>query len=155
VVRACHTWRLAVLLPDEKQRLRRSIDRFSKNHSRWGAKRSYQHRCREGHGAYEKRVQSLWRLEGLRVPYRKATRRLRSVGTYVGAMSPIIPDAILTLDFQFDETGDSQQLKLPDSEEPFTRECLAIRVDRQCVADDFTRLLDELVATHGVSEFLR
>ena len=156
VGQARSTQRLTVPLPDDdEQELRRWLVQFSKDHPRWGWKRAYHHRRREGHRVNKKRVQRLWRLEGLKVPYRKRKKPLRGVGAHVGAMSPICPNAIWALDFQFDETRDGKQLKLLNIEDLFTRECLAIRVERHCTADDVTRLLDELVATHGVPAFLR
>ena len=41
-----------------------------------------------------KRGQRLWRLEGLKVPYRKRKKPLRGLGVHVGATSPICPNAI-------------------------------------------------------------
>jgi putative transposase len=94
-------------------------------------------------------------LEGLKVPYRKRKKPLRGVGAHVGAMSPIRPNAIWAMDFQFDETRDGKQLKLLNIVDIFTRECLAVKTERSITADDVTALLDELVARHGVPAYLR
>ncbi len=50
----------------------------------------------------DKRVRRLWRDEGLRVPTKKRKKRLTGIGTHVGAMCPIRPNALWALDFQFD-----------------------------------------------------
>ena len=102
-----------------------------------------------------KRVQRLWRLEGLKVPYRKRKKPLRGLGVHVGAMSPICPNAIWAMDFQFDETRNGKQLKLLNIQDIFTRECLAVKTERSITADDVTTLLDRLVAEHGVPAYLR
>ena len=102
-----------------------------------------------------KRVQRLWRLEGLKVPYRKRKKPLRGVGVHVGAMSPICPNAMWAMDFQFDETRNGKQLKLLNIQDIFTRECLAVKTERSITADDVTTLLDQLVAEHGVPAYLR
>lgn len=149
------TQRLTVVPTDDEIELRRWLRQFAKEHPRWGWKRAFQHRRREGHRVNKKRVQRLWRLEGLKVPYRKRKKPLRGVGAHVGAMCPIRPNAIWALDFQFDETSDGKQLKLLNAIDEFTRECLAIDVNRNMTADDLTRLLDTLVALHGTPAFLR
>ena len=103
----------------------------------------------------KKRIQRLWRLEGLKVPYRKRKKPLRGLGVHVGAMSPIRPNAIWAMDFQFDETRDGRQLKPLNIQDIFTRECLAVHVQRSNTADDLMNVLDQLVAKHGKPTFLR
>jgi len=77
------TQRLAVALPaDDEVELRRWLVAFAKEHPRRGWKQAYQHRRREGHRVNKKRVQRLWRLEGLKVPYRKRKKRLRGLGAH-------------------------------------------------------------------------
>jgi putative transposase len=150
------TQRLEVKVPsDDEQELRRWLREFAKDHPRWGWKRAYQHCRREGHRVNKKRIQRLWRLEGLKVPYRKRKKRLSGIGANVGAMSPICPNAIWALDFQFDQTRDGKVLKLLNVVDIFTRTCLAIEVERSITADDVARVLDQLVAEHGVPAFLR
>jgi putative transposase len=150
------TQRHEVELPDDdEQELRRWLVAFAKEHPRWGWQRAYQHRRREGHRVNKKRIQRLWRLEGLQVPYRKRTKPLRGIGVHVGAMSPIRPNAIWAMDFQFDETRDGKQLTLLNVADIFTRECLTITVERSITADDVATVLDELVAEHGVPAYLR
>lgn len=150
------TQRLAVALPtDDEQELRRWLVAFAKEPPRWGWKRTFHHRRHEGHRVNKKRIQRLWRLEGLKVPYRKRKKPLRGVGAHVGAMSLIRPSAIWAMDFQFDETRDGKQLKLLNIVDVFTRECLAVKTERSIIADDVTVLLDELVARHGVPAYLR
>jgi putative transposase len=56
----------------------------------------------------DKRVQRLWREEGLKVPYRTRKRPLRGPGKLVGAMCPIRPNVLWALDFQFDQTRDGR-----------------------------------------------
>ncbi len=42
----------------------------------------------------DKRIQRLSRDEGLKVPYRKRKKPHRGIGTAVGAMCPIAPNAL-------------------------------------------------------------
>lgn len=41
-----------------------------------------------------KRIQRLWRLEGLKVPYKKRKKPLRGIGAVSGAMCPIAPNVV-------------------------------------------------------------
>ena len=70
-------------------------------------------------------------------------------------MSPIRPNAIWAMDFQFDQTRDGRQLKLLNIQDIFTRECLVIEVQRSLTADDLMTVLDRLVAEHGAPAYLR
>ncbi len=150
------TQRLEAPLPtDDEKELRRWLVAFAMEHPRWGWKRAYQHRRRDGHRVNKKRIQRLWRLEGLKVPYRKRKKPLRGLGVHVGAMSPIRPNAIWAMDFQFDETRDGKQLKLLNIQDIFTRECLAVHIERSITADDLMNVLDRLVAQHGAPAYLR
>jgi len=150
------TQRLATALPDDsEQELRRWLVTFAKDPPRWSWKRAAQHLRREGHRVNPKRAQRLWRLEGLKVPYRKRKKPLRGLGVHVGTMSPIGPNAIWAMDFQFDETRNGKQLKFLNIQDIFTWECLAVKTERSITADDVTDLLDQLVAEHGVPAHLR
>ena len=150
------TQRLAPPTPDDDElELRRWLVQFTKDHPRWGWKRAYHHLRREGKRVNKKRVQRLWRLEGLKVPYRKRKKPLRGVGTHVGAMVPIAPNVVWSLDFQFDQTRDGKALKLLNVIDEFTRECLAIEVERSITADEVVNLLDRLVTQRGVPCYLR
>ena len=43
-------------------------------------------------------------------PQRKRKKPLRGIGAAVGAMSPICPNALWAMDFQFDVTADGRTL---------------------------------------------
>ena len=70
-------------------------------------------------------------------------------------MVPIALNVVWSLDFQFDQTRDGKALKLLNVIDEFTREWLAIEVERSITADDVASLLDRLVAERGVPCFLR
>lgn len=65
-----------------------------------------------------------------------------SVGTAVGAMGPIRPNALWGLDLQFDVTADGRTLELLNVVDEYTRECPAIVVDRHIDADRVGSLLE-------------
>ena len=64
-----------------------------------------------------------------------ATEALTGIGVAMGAMSPIRPNVIWAMDFQFDTTADGRTIKMFNVIDEFTREALAIEVDRAIDAD--------------------
>ena len=104
---------------------------------------------RAGWQVNNKRIRRLWREEGLRVPQRRKKKRLIGIGVAVGAMSPIRPNVLWAMDFQFDTTVDGRTLKMLNVIDEFTREALAIIVDRSIDADSVVAVLDHLALQRG------
>jgi putative transposase len=70
-------------------------------------------------------------------------------------MSPIRPNAIWAMDFQFDTTADDRTMKMLNVIDEFTREALAIEVDRSIDADGVVDVLDRLALAHGAPRYVR
>ena len=133
-------------ISEDEARLREWLRDFSKRRPRWGWRRAAKAARRAGWVVNDKRIRRLWRDEGLRVPQRKRKKPLRGIGAHVGAMSPIRPDALWAMDFQFDVTADGRTLKLLNIIDEFTREAIATDVDRRIDADDVVATLDRLAS---------
>ncbi len=65
------------------------------------------------------------------------------------------PNEVWAIDFQFDETADYRRLKLTNIVDEFTREALAMDVNRSSGTDDLVSVIDRLVAERGAPCFLR
>jgi transposase InsO family protein len=142
-------------ITDEEAELRAWLRKFSTDRPRWGWRRAAVMARKAGWAVNNKRVRRLWRDEGLRVPQRRRKKRLTGVGTAVGAMSPIAPNVIWAMDFQFDTTADGRTIKMLNIIDEFTREALAIHVDRAINADGVVDILDQLALAHGVPHYVR
>jgi putative transposase len=59
------------------------------------------------------------------------------------------------VDFQFDETADRRRIKLCNIVDEYTREALAIRVERTCTAEDLIMIIEPLVKERGTPKYLR
>jgi putative transposase len=140
---------------DDEEALRAFLRAFSTCRPRWGWRRAANAARRDGWRVNNKRIQRLWREEGLRVPYRKRKKPHRGIGTAAGAMCPIAPNALWALDFQFDTTDDHRTLKLLNIVDEFTRECPAIVVERSIDADLVVATLDRLACERGAPAFVR
>ncbi len=136
-------------ITDDERLLREFLRAFSKRRPRWGWRRAAKAARKAGWEVNDKRIRHLWRDEELRVPQKKRKQPLRGIGAPVGAMCPIRPNALWALDFQFDVTVDGRTLKLLNVIDEFTREALAIEVDRSIDADHVVRILDRLAAQRG------
>ena len=150
------TQRLPLPVPgDEELALRAFLRDFSVRRPRWGWRRAARAARDAGWQANDKRIHRLWRAEGLRVPYRKRKRPLRGIGVSVGAFCPIRPGVVWALDFQFDQTADGSMLKLLNVIDEYSRECLAIDVERSIDADGVVACLERLAAERGAPAYVR
>jgi len=105
--------------------LRAELRRFSADRPRWGYRRAH-HRLRElGWEVNRKRVQRLWREEGLRVPVRKRKRRRLGESTVPAQrLRAQRPNQVWAFDFQHDQTVCGRQIRLMNIVDEFTREAL-------------------------------
>jgi putative transposase len=143
------------VVTDEEEQLRACLRDFARAHPRWGWRRATDHARNEGFLVNRKRVQRLWRDEGLRVPRRRRKRPPRGTSNGVGAFCPIQPNVVWALDFQFDQTNDGRPLKLLNVIDEYTRECPAIKVERSLNADDVVDCLDRIAMVRGYPAYLR
>ena len=133
------------------------LRRISAAHPRAGYRMATALLRRAGMEVNVKRVQRLWRQEGLRVPKRQRKRaRLGNSENSTQRLSAERVNHVWSYDFVMDQTEDGRRLKwLPICDE-FSRECLALEVERRMEAKDVIRILDEAVAARGcVPEYIR
>lgn len=109
---------------------------------------------REGANVNKKRVHRIWKEEGLQQPLRRPKRRRR------GPKGEVIrkaehPNHVWTYDFLEDRTERGGKLRILTVLDEYTRECLAILVDRSIPARAVIEVLDGLFLTWGAPEYLR
>ena len=125
---------------------------FSRGHPRWGYRRAWATLREEGWTVNRKRVQRLWREEGLRVPLKRRKRqRLGDSAQPARRLSAERPNHVWALDFQFDQTADGRVLKLLNIVDEHTREALAVVAARRINADATAATLDRIVAGRGTA----
>ncbi len=89
-------------MTDPDAGLRAWLRDWAKSHPRQGFRRAYHDARGEGWAVNHKKVQRLWRDEGLRVPQRRRRKRLGD--STVTAVSADAPNRVWAVDFQFDAT---------------------------------------------------
>ncbi len=138
----------------EDERLAGRLREIAGDHPRWGWKTAHTILLREGWSINRKRTRRIWRQEGLRRPVKTRKRRRPATGQ-AARLRATRPNEVWAFDFQFDETSDRRRIKLCNIVDEYTREALAIRVARNCTAEDVITILEQLVADRGAPTYLR
>jgi putative transposase len=144
--------------PDPDQDLRAELRSFARRHPRWGYRRAHAVLRREGHHRLNrKKVQRLWREEGLRVPPRRHKRQRLGVSTTpADRLCATHPDHVWALDYQFDVTSFGRTIKILHVTDEFTRESLCDLVAYSIDADATVAVLDKIAGARGsFPEFVR
>jgi len=142
--------------PERDKALIEAIRQLSQHHRRYGYRRITALLRADGWSVNRKRVQRLWRQEGLKVPQKQHKRRRlgRSENSCTRRRAERI-NHVWTYDFLMDRTEDGRRLKLLVVVDEFTRESLAIEVARHLTAADVIETLAYLFAVRGVPRYLR
>jgi putative transposase len=129
------------------------LRRLARRHPRYGYRRIWALLRRAGGVVNAKRVYRLWRLAGLVLPRRRPRRKVRT-----GArLTPLAdrPNAVWTYDFIHDAAANGLRFKCLTIVDEYTRECLAITVERSLPARRVLEVLAQLVARYGPPGYLR
>jgi putative transposase len=125
-------------------------------YGRYGTPRITAMLQQEGWIVNHKRVERIWREEGLKVPQKQPKRgRLWLNDGSCVRLRPERKDHVWAYDFVSGRTHDSVPLKMLTIVDEYTRECLAIDVARKLTSDDVLERLSWLMATRGVPEQIR
>lgn len=139
----------------EDEKLRRRLRHFARRHPRLGWRKAYAVLRREGFVVNHKKIQRLWREEGLRRPPPRKNKKRRPGNSDGILLRAEHPNHVWALDFQFDETADQRRLKLLNIVDEHTRGALAMEVDRSTGAEAVIACLERLVAQRGAPGYLR
>ena len=150
------TQRYQARIDYEERRIRKRLHELANKHPGSGYRRMTRLLRRAGMKINKKRVQRLWREEGLRNPLRKRRKRARGHSGNSCAMKKAEhKNHVWCWDFTMDETADGRRLKWFSVMDEFTRECLALEVERRMKAKDVVVILTWLAARHGAPGAIR
>ena len=141
---------------DDEAALTQAVIELATQYGRYGYRRITALLHAEGWGCNHKRVERIWRLEGLRVPARQPKRgRLWLNDGSCVRLRPERPNHVWAYDFVEDRTRDGRRFRMLNVVDEFTRECLAIRVGRKLKAADVIDVLADLFIMRGVPGHIR
>ena len=147
--------KVAVPVEDEAA-LTAAIIALALQYGRYGYRRIPAMLRRDGWTVNVKRVERIWRREGLKVPARqpKRSRLWLNDGSCV-RLQPERPDHVWSYDFVEHRTHNGRKYRMLNVIDEFTRECLAIRVSRKLKALDVIDVLSDLFSLRGVPGRIR
>jgi putative transposase len=141
---------------DDEGRLKARVVGLALEYGRYGYRMVTGLLRNEGWRVNHKRVERIWRQEGLKVPKRqpKRSRLWLKDGSCVRLRAQR-PNHVWSYDFVSDRTHDGRPLRLLTIVDEYTRECLAIVVRRQIHAEHVLECLGELFLARGVPAYVR
>ena len=141
--------------PDEEA-LTADIIRLASRYGRYGYRRITVMLRSEGWTVNAKRVERIWRREGLKVPQKqpKKGRLWLNDGSCV-RLRPEHPNHVWSYDFVEGRTHNGRKFRMLNIIDEFTRECLAIRIDRKLNSTDVIDVLSDLFILRGVPGHVR
>jgi putative transposase len=142
---------------DKDAALTQMIVALSAQNPRYGYRRVWALLRREGWEVNKKRVHRLWKEADLKVPAgrRRKRQRLGSSENGVARRRAEYLGHLWSYDFAMDATEDGRRLKMMPVVDEYSRECLALEVERSITSEEVVKTLDRLFAERGAPRFIR
>ena len=150
------TQRRTLKILDDEESLTRDIVKLAVRFGRYGYRRITALLRDRGWQVNHKRVERIWRREGLKVPKKQPKRgRLWLNDGSITRLKPERKGHVWAYDFVACRTEDGRAVRMLTVIDEYTRECLAIKVARRIRSDDVIHALTELFVLNGVPEHIR
>jgi putative transposase len=141
---------------EDEERLTADMITLARQYSRYGYRKIGELLRRAGWQVNDKRVERLWRREGLKVPAKQSKRgRLWLADGSCIRLRPQHRNHVWSYDFVEDRTHDGRKFRMLNVLDEFTHECLAIRVARKLKSIDVIEVLSDLFILRGVPGHIR
>jgi transposase InsO family protein len=129
---------------DEKILTERMIA-LAKEYGRYGYRMITGFLRNEGFDVNHKRIERLWRLEGLKVPQKQPKRKRLWLndGSCI-RLRPEYKNHVWSYDFVMDRTSDGRAIRMLTVIDEYSRECLAIEVNRKLNSNNVMDVLSRL-----------
>jgi putative transposase len=140
----------------EESRLVADITALATRYGRYGYRRITALLNERGWQVNHKRVERIWRQEGLKVPKKQPKRgRLWLNDGSCIRLRPEYKDHVWSYDFVTARTADGRAFRMLTIIDEYTRECLAILVERGLTSEDVIDQLFDLFILRGIPEHIR
>jgi len=132
------------------------VAELASQYGRYGYRRITALLQNEGWRVNHKRVERVWRQEGLKVPARQPKRgRLWLKDGSCLRLKPEFPNHVWSYDFMLERTHDGRSFRILNVIDEFTRESLAVKVQRHLGHEQVQECLTQLFCERGVPVHLR
>lgn len=136
--------------------LTQDIIRLATQYGRYGYRRITALLKAEGWSVNHKRVERIWRTEGLKVPAKHPKRgRLYLHDGSCIRLRPCWKNHVWSYDFVSDRLHTGKKFRMLTIIDEYSRRCLAIKVGSQLKAEQVLEVLAELFITEGVPNYIR
>lgn len=150
------TQRYQAKAPDDEVGLTAAIIDYATRFGRYGYRRILVLLQDDGWVVNHKRMERLWRQEGLKVPQKQPKRgRLWLNDGSCLRLRPCWPNHVWSYDFVTARTHDGRAFRMLTIIDEYTRECLAIEVSRRFDADAVLYRLTELFVSRRPPDYIR
>ena len=150
------TQRKAPTVRPDEDALTVDITRLASKYGRYGYRRVTVLLRSEGWHVSAKRVQRIWQREGLKVPSKQPKRgRLWLNDESCIRLRATYPGYVWSYDFVMDRTHDGRAFRTLTVIDEFTRQSLAIHVDRRLNSEKVLECIAELFVKHGPPDQIR
>ena len=150
------TQRRTLVARDDEDALTRAIFELASEYGRYGYRRITALLRHQGWHVNHKRVERIWRREGLKVPQKQPKRgRLWLTEGSCIRLRPCWKDHVWSYDFMHSRTRDGRAFRLLNLIDEYTRECLAIDVGRKLNSQHVLDRLSELFVSRGTPDYIR
>jgi putative transposase len=139
--------------PDRNRDLRQRLRALAEERRRWGCPMLYQVLCREGWRVNHKRLERLYREEGLSLRRRRRRKRLSHLR--VVRQAPVAANQAWALDFVHDRLMDGRAFRALAVIDEWSRESLAIEVDLSLTGERVKRVLERLRSARGLPAIIQ
>ena len=141
---------------EDEDRLMADLIELTRQYGRYGYRKIAALLRDAGWQVNDKRVERLWRREGLKVPRKQPKRgRLWLTDGSCIRLRAEYPNHVWSYDFVEDRSHEGRKLRLLNIIDEFTHECLAIRVARKLKSIDVIDALSDLFIMRGVPQHIR
>jgi len=143
-------------LKNDEDALRFAMIGLAKKYGRYGYRMIAQLLRVEGWKVNHKKIERLWREEGLQLPKRhKKCKRLYHKDSSVIRLRPKHPNHIWSVDFVHDKLSNGRPYKMLTVLDEYTREALCVAVNTRMGAAEVLEALYPLLLKHGKPEYIR
>lgn len=141
---------------EDEERLTADTIELARQYGRYGYRKIAALLRHAGWIVNDKRVERIWRREGLKVPQKQPKRgRLWLADGSCVRLRPEHRNHVWSYDFVDDRTHEGRKYRMLNVVDEFTHEAIAIRVKRKLNSLDVIDVLSELFLTRGVPGHIR
>jgi putative transposase len=141
---------------DDEDELTKAMISLASQYGRYGYRRIAALLRRAGWKVNDKRVERIWRQEGLKVPQKQPKRgRIWLTDGSCIRLRPEYPNHVWAYDFVQDRTHDGKAFRMLTIVDEYSRECLDIVVERKLNSFNVIDAVADLIIQRGTPAHIR